>query len=61
MEELHENAFARNLFTISYPIDNEEVEFRTTECIMAKVFKDLKAQDLGYIMCCQPDYESTPT
>jgi hypothetical protein len=61
MKELHENTFARNLFTISYPVDNEkEVEFRTTECIMAQIFKELKAQDLGYIMCCQPDYESTP-
>jgi hypothetical protein len=61
MKDLHENEFTCNLFTINYPIDDEkEVEFRTTECIMAKVFKDLNASDIGYIMCCQPDYESTP-
>ena len=51
----------RNLFTITYPIDNdEEVEFHTTECILAKVFKEMKAEDLGYLICCQPDFETTP-
>ena len=61
MKGLHENNFARNLFTISYPVDNEsEIEFRTTECILAKVFRDMGASDLGQIICCQPDFDTTP-
>ena len=61
MKGLHENQFARNLFTITYPVDNDhEIEFRTTECILAKVFKDMSAEDLGEIMCCRPDFDTTP-
>ena len=61
MKELHENQFAKNLFTISYPIDNDhEVEFRTTECILAKVFREMGAEELGEIMCCKPDFDTTP-
>jgi hypothetical protein len=61
MKELHENQFAKNLFTISYPIDNDhEIEFRTTECILAKVFREMGAEDLGEIMCCKPDFDTTP-
>jgi hypothetical protein len=61
MKGLHENEFAQNLFTINYPIDNDrEIEFRTTECILAKVFREMGAGDLGHIMCCQPDFDTTP-
>ena len=61
MHKLHENDFASHLFTIEYPIDNDkEVEFNTKECIMAEVFKELGAEDLGYLMVCKPDYDSTP-
>ncbi len=62
MKGLHENQFAKNLFTISYPIDNDhEIEFRTTECILAKVFREMGAEDLGFIMCCKPDFDTTPS
>jgi hypothetical protein len=61
MKGLHENQFARNLFSITYPIDNDrEIEFRTTECILAKVFREMGAEDLGEIMCCKPDFDTTP-
>jgi hypothetical protein len=61
MRGLHENQFAMNLFTITYPIDNDhEIEFRTTECILAKVFREMGAEDLGEIMCCKPDFDTTP-
>lgn len=60
MKNIHENKLARNLFTITYPVDNErEIEFRTTECILAKVFRDMGASELGHIICCQPDFETT--
>jgi len=60
MKGLHENDFARNLFTITYPVDNDhDAEFRTTECIPTRVFREMGAEDLGYLMCCQPDF-TTP-
>jgi hypothetical protein len=61
MHLLHENEFASHLFTITYPVDNEEEAlFLTTECIMAEVFKELDAEDLGYLMVCKPDFDTTP-
>ncbi|MFX0000805.1 MAG: L-2-amino-thiazoline-4-carboxylic acid hydrolase [Candidatus Hodarchaeota archaeon] len=27
-----------------------------TECLFAKTFKEMNATDLGYIMCCKPDF-----
>ena len=62
MKGIHESRSARSMFTISYPVDNDdEVTFLTTECILAKVFRELEAEDLGYIMCCLPDFETTST
>lgn len=62
MKELHESSFASNLFTITYQIDSAtEIEFHTTECLLAKVFRDMKAADLGYAMICQPDFVTTPS
>ena len=60
MKSIHESRSARNMFTISYPVDNDdEVTFLTTECILGKVFREMEAEDLGYIMCCLPDFETT--
>ena len=61
MKQLHENPVARKMFIINYPVDNdEEIMFLTKECILAEVFKEMNAQDLGYVMCCQPDFVTTP-
>ena len=56
-----ENQFARNLFTITFPVDNDhEIEFMTSECILAKVFRDIGDEDLVEIMCCKRDFDTTP-
>jgi hypothetical protein len=61
MKGLHENQFARNLFTITFPVDNDhEIEFMTSECILAKVFRDIGDEDLVEIMCCKCDFDTTP-
>ena len=61
MKELHESPFASHFFTIAYLGDTAtEIEFHTTECLFAKVFRDMGAADLGYIMICKPDFVSTP-
>ncbi len=62
MKELHESNFAGHLFTITYHDKTpNEIEFHTTECLMAKVFRDMKATELGYAMICQPDFVTTPS
>ena len=32
------------------------IEFNVTECLWAKTFKELNAADIGYILCCRPDF-----
>jgi len=60
MREIHGNRMARNLFEITFPVDGDrEVEFRTTKCVLASVFRAMEEPELGYIMCCKPDHEST--
>lgn len=62
MKELHESGFASHLFTMTYLGDTAtEIEFHTTECLLAKVFRDMKAADLGYVMLCKPDFVTTPS
>ena len=62
MKELHDSPFASHLFTITYREDiPTEIEFHTTECLLAKIFRDMDAADLGYVMICQPDFVTTPT
>ena len=36
-----------------------EYRFTCTECLNAKVFRDLNAEDLGYIMLCHTDFAAT--
>lgn len=60
MKELHENKFASHLFTVTCFEEASEIEFHTTECLFAKVFRDMNAADLGYAMMCQPDFVTTP-
>jgi hypothetical protein len=61
IKELHDSPFASHLFTITYREDiPTEIEFHTTECLLAKIFRDMDAADLGYVMICQPDFVTTP-
>jgi len=61
MKELHDSPFASHLFAIAYLGETaKEIEFHTTECLFAKVFRDMGAADLGYVMICRPDFVSTP-
>ncbi len=38
----------------------QEYWFTCTECLNAKVFRDMNAADLGYIMLCNTDFAATP-
>jgi hypothetical protein len=34
----------------------DKIVSHITECMWAKTFKEMNALDLGYIMCCHPDF-----
>lgn len=57
--EKAENAspYICNTLTLTYPEDTpNKLKFNVTECLYAKVYKEMKATDLGYVLYCQPDY-----
>ena len=49
--------------TLSYEIKEESDEvfkFDVNRCIRAEIFKEFDAQDIGYEVACQPDFEVLP-
>jgi hypothetical protein len=34
----------------------DRFKFHVTECLWAKTFEELGAPEIGYLVCCQPDY-----
>jgi hypothetical protein len=57
--EKAENASTYFLHTLSltYPEETPtKLTLRVSECLWAKVFKEMKATDLGYVLNCQPDF-----
>jgi hypothetical protein len=57
--EKAENAFPymSNTVTLTYPEETpNKLKIHVTECLYAKVYKEMNATDLGYVLCCQPDF-----
>jgi hypothetical protein len=49
--------FWSHALTFTYPEETpKKLVFNVTECLWAKTFKELNATDLGYILCCHPDF-----
>jgi hypothetical protein len=49
--------FWSHVLTITYPQEtSNKIVFNVTECLWAKTFKELNAADIGYILCCRPDF-----
>jgi len=38
---------------------SKKLSTNITECLFAKTFKEMNATDLGYIICCKPDFATT--
>ena len=56
--EKAENAspYFSHTVTLTYPEETpSKLKLHVTECLWAKVFKEMKATDLGYVLNCQPD------
>jgi hypothetical protein len=57
--EKAENAspYFSHTITLTYPEETpNKLALNVTECLWAKVFKEMKATDLGYVLFCQPDF-----
>jgi hypothetical protein len=57
--EKAENAspYFSNTLTFTYPEETpSKFTVHVTECLWAKVFKEMRATDLGYVLNCQPDF-----
>jgi hypothetical protein len=56
-KEDNESIEIRNKVTIGYVKDTEsELGLHITECLYAEVFKELEAEDIGYLVVCNPDH-----
>lgn len=57
--EKAENAspYFSHVITLTYPEENSNrLKLHITECLWAKVFREMNASDLGYVLNCQPDF-----
>jgi hypothetical protein len=55
--EMMELPYYKHAVTCTFEEESEDgLLVRITECLSAKVFKDMDATDIGYVMCCRPDH-----
>ncbi len=57
--EKDENAspFFSHVLTFTYTEETpKKLTLHVTECLKAKIFKEMNATDLGYVMFCHPDF-----
>lgn len=56
-KEDNESIEFRNTVTNKYVIDSDsELGLHVSECLDAEVFKELGAEDIGYLVVCNPDH-----
>jgi hypothetical protein len=49
--------FWTHVLTLDYPQEtSKKLSCHVTECLAAKTFREMNATDLGYILCCHPDF-----
>ena len=52
-----ESTFLSNILTGTISEETpKKIVSHITECMWAKTFKEMNARELGYIMCCHPDF-----
>jgi hypothetical protein len=56
-KELYGSPFWAHALTLTYPEETpKKLSCHITECLAAKVFKEMNATDLGYILICRTDF-----
>jgi hypothetical protein len=57
MKDAQRSPFWTHALTLRFPKETrKELVFHITECLWAKTFKAMDATDLGYLICCKPDF-----
>jgi len=52
-----ESSLGTHVLTITYPEETPvKLSCHITECLWAETFKKMNATDLGYVICCRPDF-----
>jgi hypothetical protein len=56
-KEDNESPHFRNIVALSYIHESTmELSLKVSECLWAEVFKELNAEEIGYLMVCNPDH-----
>jgi len=56
-KEENESPTFTSTLTLTYPHESPtELSLNVTLCLYAEVFRDMGAEDLGYLMVCHPDH-----
>jgi hypothetical protein len=51
------SSYFSHVLTLTYPEETlSRLTLHVTECLWAKVFKEMKATDVSYVLFCQPDF-----
>jgi hypothetical protein len=57
VKEENKSPFWVHTLTLTHPEETpKKLSYHVTECLWAKTFKEMNAIDLGYILCCRPDF-----
>ena len=61
-KEENESPEFRNIVSLTYPHESmTKLSLHITGCLYAEVFKELEAEELGYLMVCNPDHAYAQT
>ncbi|MFX0107201.1 MAG: L-2-amino-thiazoline-4-carboxylic acid hydrolase [Candidatus Hodarchaeota archaeon] len=51
------NDYFSHVITVEFPEESDsQLACKYTECLYAKILKELEAEEFGYIMLCHPDF-----
>ena len=57
MKEEDKSPFWTHVLTWTYTEETpKRLSYRTTECLLAKTYKEINATDIGFILNCHPDF-----
>jgi hypothetical protein len=57
LEDMADSPFHKHSTTMTREKEPpNKLKFNVTECLWAKTFQDMGEQELGYVICCKPDF-----
>jgi hypothetical protein len=56
-KEDNKSSYFKNIISLTYSCESsKELSLHVTECLHSQVFKELNAEELGYLIVCNPDH-----